>query len=264
MLARFGTGAVGIPLLTYVALADSLWPARILALALGTLAVFEYLRAEKALMNWWVWVPFAAFVPLVLAVTPTKLFILIFFPLWFAYRLIVELRDNYLRKTALVMAPFFWILAPIWLLVALRAYDMPSGESLMRFAPGSDLMLLFICLWVSDTAAMLVGRYFGRHKIAPDVSPNKTWEGAIANLLAALIVGLLVALPFGVVWWVGLCLGAIAGVFGQLGDFAESRWKRSVGIKDSGAILPGHGGVLARFDSFLYSAPPVVLLLNYA
>ncbi|MCH8275135.1 MAG: phosphatidate cytidylyltransferase [Armatimonadetes bacterium] len=263
MLARVLTAAVGIPLLTYAALADSLWPVRVLALALGAAGVYEFLRAEKALAKWWAWLPLAAFAPLVLAVTPPPLFILIFFLSWMGHRLIPDLRDSDFRNVALFLAPAFWILVPIWLLAALRAYDMPSGEHLSRLSTGSALLLILLCLWASDIAAMLVGRSLGKHRMDPEISPNKTWEGAAANLVAALLVGVFVAPAFGMTWWAGLSIGAIVGIFGQSGDYAESYWKRSVGIKDSGSILPGHGGILDRFDSLLFSVPPAALLLNY-
>jgi phosphatidate cytidylyltransferase len=119
-------------------------------------------------------------------------------------------------------------------------------------------------LWVGDTAAIFVGRAIGKHPLLPKISPKKTVEGAVANLmgcvLAAIALGALLAEPIAVSAAVGLA----AGVFGQAGDLFESHIKRRAGVKDSGTILPGHGGLLDRVDSLLFTAPVVVLLLAVA
>lgn len=114
---------------------------------------------------------------------------------------------------------------------------------------------LFGMLWMGDSAAYFVGKAIGRHRIAAALSPAKTLEGFVANLVLCVVVGWL-----GGVWlgispaWALLC-GLGVGVLGQLGDLFESALKRAVGVKDMGGLLPGHGGVLDRFDSFLFSAP---------
>jgi len=120
--------------------------------------------------------------------------------------------------------------------------------------------------WVGDTFAFYAGRSFGRHKLAPRVSPGKSWEGTIASLASSLILGPLFLhymLPqFPMVQGVVLCV--VANVAGQLGDLAESAFKRGAGVKDSGTLLPGHGGWLDRVDSSLFSMPTVYCLLNQA
>ena len=127
--------------------------------------------------------------------------------------------------------------------------------------------LLFACAlnWAGDTAAMYVGKAFGRHKLAPRVSPGKTVEGAVASLAASALGGVLYlgwALPaFPAAAAFGL---AVAGnVAGQLGDLAESALKRGAGVKDSGTLLPGHGGVLDRMDSSLFSLPVVLAVYRW-
>jgi phosphatidate cytidylyltransferase len=126
----------------------------------------------------------------------------------------------------------------------------------------SPLMLFLAVIWVGDTMAMLIGSLFGRHQLAPGISPNKTWEGGITNLLCASAAGWLLA-PIGAVHHEqGLGIGVLSGVFGQAGDLIESAWKRQNAIKDSGSLLPGHGGVLDRFDSALFAAPFVALFLS--
>lgn len=118
------------------------------------------------------------------------------------------------------------------------------------------LLLLLAVVWLGDSAAFYVGTAFGRHKMAPRVSPNKSWEGAAASLAAALLAALAWSLwRQGSVdpWLMGLA--ATTSVAAQLGDLVESMLKRGAGVKDSGHLLPGHGGVLDRIDALLFAAP---------
>ncbi len=123
------------------------------------------------------------------------------------------------------------------------------------FAGNLSLMLV-LPLWAGDSVALFVGKAIGRHKLAPNISPNKTWEGAIGNFLAcvatAALIGHWLELPLAA----SVMVGAISGLFGQIGDLAQSALKRVSGLKDSGGILPGHGGLLDRVDSFLLSSVP--------
>ena len=119
-----------------------------------------------------------------------------------------------------------------------------------------------ILLWTNDTGAYLTGRAFGRTKLFERISPNKTWEGFIGGVLLAIGISFILNHYFGglsTYQWVGMA--TIIGVFGTLGDLVESMLKRSLGIKDSGQILPGHGGFLDRFDGLLIAAPLVYSLL---
>jgi phosphatidate cytidylyltransferase len=122
--------------------------------------------------------------------------------------------------------------------------------------PRPLILLLFAIIWVGDTFAYYGGRALGRHFLAPEVSPKKTVEGAVAGLLGSLIAG-----TIGGVWflgqpWLNLAgISALTAIAGQLGDLAESVLKRSVGVKDSSSILPGHGGILDRLDSLFFAAP---------
>lgn len=119
------------------------------------------------------------------------------------------------------------------------------------------LLFTVVLVWVGDSAAYFVGRRFGRWKMSPQISPNKTWEGAGANFLGALFV----AAVFG--YWTKippahmLGMAAVGSVAGQIGDLFESAWKRSAAVKDSGMILPGHGGMLDRIDALILAAPAV-------
>ncbi|MGC1423358.1 MAG: phosphatidate cytidylyltransferase [Terracidiphilus sp.] len=139
--------------------------------------------------------------------------------------------------------------------------EATNGPSLMAF--------LFLTVWAGDTVAMYAGRMFGKRKMAPNLSPNKTWAGAVGSVVGAVAVaGILLALStYFANWnsvklsfadapiWYWLALAVVVNVAAQVGDLAESALKRSAGVKDSGTLLPGHGGVLDRIDALLLAAP---------
>ncbi len=127
---------------------------------------------------------------------------------------------------------------------------------------GKFVLILFVSIWVCDTFAYFFGMKFGKHRLFERVSPKKSWEGAIAGFVGALLTFFVVHfygfLPITIVE--ALWAGAIVGILGQLGDLVESWFKRDAGVKDSSAILPGHGGILDRFDSILFSAPALLVV----
>ncbi len=136
------------------------------------------------------------------------------------------------------------------------------------------LLIFFIVLiWVYDVLAWAVGRKIGVHKMAPSISPNKSWEGIIAGTVGALAASVLLRwllqLALGSSMWewfsigVALAIGAIVCVLGPLGDLSESLMKRDYGVKDMGKMIPGHGGIMDRFDSTLFTAPAVFYFLFY-
>ncbi|TCV12906.1 phosphatidate cytidylyltransferase [Sphingobacterium alimentarium] len=119
-----------------------------------------------------------------------------------------------------------------------------------------------IILWANDTGAYLSGRSFGKHKLFERISPNKTWQGFIGGVLFAMLIALNLEQYFGsLAKWEWVTMATIIGIFGTLGDLVESMLKRSLNVKDSGNILPGHGGLLDRFDGLLIAAPLVFLFL---
>lgn len=125
------------------------------------------------------------------------------------------------------------------------------------------ILYAFLIVWLTDSGAYLIGRKIGKHKLAPHVSPNKTWEGSIGGTVLAVLV-LAVYLYFfsqRYSYSMMLLLTLIFSVGGQLGDLVESALKRHYGVKDSGKILPGHGGILDRFDSIMFILP-IMFLLN--
>lgn len=127
------------------------------------------------------------------------------------------------------------------------------------------VIAVFASIWLCDSAAYFTGRAVGRHKLFERVSPNKTWEGALAGFAAA-VVAFLVArwllLPY-LTFTQALVCGVIVGVFGQIGDLAESLLKRDAGVKDSSSLIPGHGGLLDRFDSLLFVSPLFYCYLDF-
>jgi phosphatidate cytidylyltransferase len=163
-------------------------------------------------------------------------------------RQVARFRDRSVTDALIGLAGIFyvgWLLSHILLIRALE-----SGLWWLAVA--------FFCTWAADTGAYFAGRAFGRRKLAPQVSPGKTWEGFAGGSLLAVITGALLA-PYGTgigpVWGAGL--GLLISLVSVAGDLAESSLKRHCGVKDSGAILPGHGGVLDRFDSSLFVLPVV-------
>jgi len=138
-----------------------------------------------------------------------------------------------------------WLLSH---LVALRGLD--DGRNWV--------FLALLATFGSDTAAYFTGRALGKHKLAPSISPGKTWEGTIAGILGAIIISLLFTIPSPLSLPLGygqaILLGLLVSVFGQLGDLVESLLKRNMGVKDSGRLLPGHGGALDRIDSVVFAS----------
>jgi phosphatidate cytidylyltransferase len=161
-----------------------------------------------------------------------------------------------------------WTLAHF---VLLREIAHPlSATAPLRFlrldAGAAWIVFVLAITFLSDTGAYFTGRVFGRHRMAPYISPKKSWEGALGGLLASTVAGAalipLLGLPLGS--GVGAFLGAVGSTAGQAGDLAESLIKRQVDIKDSGHLIPGHGGILDRVDSLLFTAPVLYYLITIA
>jgi phosphatidate cytidylyltransferase len=151
-------------------------------------------------------------------------------------------------------ASWAWTVAGIlyvgWLLGYLTALrGMEDGRNWIYFT--------FFITFASDSAAFFIGRTFGKQKLSPDISPGKTREGAIGGVIGAAVVALFFILPtplnLPISWWHAVILGVVVSIFGQLGDLAESLFKRNVGVKDSSEVIPGHGGFLDRIDSIVFA-----------
>lgn len=152
-----------------------------------------------------------------------------------------------------------WVAGPISCLVAI--HHLHESHTVWRLS--TPVLLAMAPLWAGDTAAIFAGKYFGKHKLWPALSPKKTWEGAAANLVACIAAAIPLGISAGFPPMTGLACGIAAGTVGQYGDLFESHIKRLVGLKDSGTLLPGHGGVLDRIDSLLFTAPAVGFILFF-
>ncbi|MFZ2900241.1 MAG: phosphatidate cytidylyltransferase [Saprospiraceae bacterium] len=154
---------------------------------------------------------------------------------------VVPLLAYWAMGLAYIGLPFYFLMKIAWWDGAFSA-ALPFG--------------ILLLTWANDTGAYLVGSQIGKRKLFPVVSPNKTWEGTLGGILFTILAGWGI---YAIGWFGslqdGLILGAIVGVFGTLGDLVESQFKRSFQVKDSGTLLPGHGGALDRFDSFVFLLP---------
>jgi phosphatidate cytidylyltransferase len=176
----------------------------------------------------------------------------------------------------LAAVPFWLILVPFWLLFHLRISYKPlmvvigglillaawlSVLALRRIDPWL-LLIVMAAVWIADSAAYFAGRAFGRHKLAPEISPGKTWEGVAGALLAVTLYGLLLSMVLHLSPWVLVGLWALT-VMSIIGDLFESLLKRQAGLKDSGNILPGHGGLLDRIDGLLPTLPLATFYVHF-
>jgi phosphatidate cytidylyltransferase len=175
-------------------------------------------------------------------------------------------RRNPVRAVFHISSTIFGVLYVSWLgshLILLR--ELPELRGMDYFVGFKCVVLTLILVWTLDTSAYFVGNAFGRRPLLERVSPSKTIEGAVGGLVAAVIVAVVSKYTFA--GFLGLheavAVGVIASIFGQMGDLVESLIKRDVMIKDTSAALPGHGGILDRFDSLLFAAPLVYYFLKF-
>lgn len=182
------------------------------------------------------------------------------------YLFVAELylkRENPLGNWACSVLSQVYVALPFALLNVLAFHNDPMGaeSSAVSYNPILPLSI-FVFIWLSDTGAYCVGSLIGKHRLFPRISPKKSWEGSIGGGLFSIASSFVFAFyfPFMNVWqWAGLALVVV--IFGTWGDLTESLLKRQLGIKDSGTILPGHGGMLDRFDSALLAIPAAVVYL---
>jgi phosphatidate cytidylyltransferase len=173
-----------------------------------------------------------------------------------------------IRDAATTSLTVLYVALPMSFIFLLCRFDIPlevAGESDGRLkARLGALLTMMAAVWISDTAAWGIGKLYGRNKMTPNLSPNKTWEGAAAGtggaVLATLAVGVLWAgLPF----WHGVILGLVLAAAAQIGDLAESVIKRDLNLKDFGTLLGPHGGMLDTFDGLLFAAPVAWFYLRF-
>jgi len=219
--------------------------------------VFGFLGVQDASRVTSNTVPSVESMPWIFTVTfPTTLF--------FLFVLGLTLLTLFTKRALVETLPAIGISSGALLVVA---FPLSFAVRLHRFADNGPRLLLFalVITWAGDTAAYFVGRAMGKHPLAPHMSPKKTWEGSVAGMVGSLIV----AWAFS--YWIRIPIGhlvamaVIGNVAGQMGDLLESAYKRSAGVKDSGGLLPGHGGVLDRIDALILCIPVIwyyVVLVN--
>jgi phosphatidate cytidylyltransferase len=178
-----------------------------------------------------------------------------------------------LQTELFALAAAWWIaVAPFWMWRGVRAGQqtwigaagfvvlVPAGLAMLALSP-LQVLLVLVLVWIADTAAYFVGRAWGRRKLAPAISPGKTVEGAAGGLIGALAYAIIGAFWFqGFAWLPFLAAAALLAMVSIVGDLFESAAKRQAGVKDSGSLLPGHGGILDRIDSATASLPLAALL----
>jgi phosphatidate cytidylyltransferase len=178
-----------------------------------------------------------------------------------------------LQQALFALSAFFWVvLAPLWMWRGVQpgqtvwigaagfAVLVPAALAMVRLEP-LVVLLVLVLVWIADTAAYFVGRAWGRRRLAPSISPGKTWEGAAGGLIGAMLYVIIVAMSTDPGAWLALVVTALLlGMVSIVGDLFESAVKRQAGVKDSGSLLPGHGGILDRIDSATAALPLAALV----
>lgn len=275
-MKRILTAVILIALVAVLVFFGKLWMVTLFAAVAATLAQVEFLslarqHEDKVPRAWGIVATALFFVAVYLRPQDTlaaaSFATLVLFG-WSTFR--SEL-PHVLGETAAGAFSLLYIAYPLSLVAGIWASE--DGTALLLF--------LFLCVWSGDIAALYIGRRFGRRKLAPRVSPHKTWEGAIASVVASVVFGVgLVLLGDWLLahgssftrlhttasWWQFVPLAVLLNAAAQIGDLVESAIKRGAGVKDSGTLLPGHGGVLDRIDALLLAAPALwfcMLLREY-
>ncbi len=251
---RVAVAVVGIPPLLWAATSQHSAPVTVLAAALALGCSYELLSAEGFPRASTLLVSLAPAVFLVLAAP---------LPALAAIGLVGALLFHVLPlpprlPLRAVLGAVLWVAVP---LTSLRLLNPATTEGNLFEVQPTPLLMVFTAIWAADTFAFFVGRAVGQHPLAPRISPKKTVEGAVAGFVGAALVTGSAFTWMGGAFWPGALFGAVLAVAGIVGDLLESRWKRSLDTKDSGGLLPGHGGLLDRFDSLLLAAPVGALLL---
>lgn len=178
---------------------------------------------------------------------------------------IIAIAELYRKKKipflniGLTLLGIIYVVLPLLLLNYLVTFNENTFE-ITNFWP---VLTIFILVWCSDTFAYLVGRQFGKRKLFERISPKKSWEGFIGGFLFSILGGIVIAYFTEQPYVTFIIYGIVISTFGTIGDLIESLLKRSLGIKDSGSILPGHGGILDRFDAVLFVIPIIYFLHHF-
>ncbi len=265
LLKRILTAAVLIPVVVYLVLFAPILVVAAVTCVVALLALHEYLGLAKASgADVFYVIPFLATAVIFVTFLPEfpPLFVLPVFVLTAAVLLtqaaITRQLPGILPDTAFSFFGLMYVVFPLATLPHIAQQE--NGRA--------QLLLLLLVVWAGDITALFVGRAFGKRKLWPRISPNKTWEGTVGSLVGSVLVAWLTvtlgariaehfggADPFVRPLWYWLLLAVVLNVAAQFGDLLESSLKRGAGVKDSGTLLPGHGGVLDRIDALLLAAP---------
>lgn len=180
----------------------------------------------------------------------------LFLTIYFLVRALFLKNENPVHQLSVNMLALGYITLPLILINLVSATANISGIPYV--------LAMFFIIWTNDTFAYLFGIAFGKHKIFERISPKKSWEGFLGGLMMTVVASLIfhfIYPSFGLHNW--LLFGLITAIAAVMGDFIESMFKRTYGVKDSGSIMPGHGGILDRIDSLLLAAPAVYIFLNF-
>ncbi len=252
-MTRIITALVLLPLVVWIVLAGPQWSLLALMAAVGLIAFHEFdtIAAAQGVSRSGL-AGLAAGLVLLFAPEPVWVAIVV---------LTLALMTLELRQTDLAKAMTSAATALLGVVYIFGAWRCAIA---LRAVNPHWLMIALLVSWAGDTAALYVGRSIGRHKLAPRVSPSKTWEGSIGSVVGGVLAAGIYAhflIPSAALWVV-LAVAGAGNIAGQVGDLCESAFKRGAGVKDSGTTLPGHGGWLDRIDSSLFSIPVVYALLR--
>lgn len=253
---------IGVPLIVLVSIVGKI-PFLIFVLAIGLISYYEYskmLRNKHSYPN--KLIGYLAVGLIIINEYKNFFDYHIFFLIVVGLLLLTELFRNKESATANLGATLLGIFYIGFFAAAIVDLREFYSESVFLYSQGGYLIIsIFVSIWICDSAAYFIGSAYGLHKLMPRVSPKKSWEGAIAGFVFA-VIGMIAARELVLEFLElrdAIAIGLIVGAFGQIGDLVESLLKRDNHVKDSSSIIPGHGGILDRFDSLLFTAPIVYL-----
>src|SRR5579885_3086966 len=256
LVQRWLTAIIGIPIIVLFAWLGGWWTFAILLL-ITCLGIYEFHRMmQHAGYHPVMLVSLALSVLFLLAAMfPRQQLLLL--EIGLSASLLVTFPALFARKdhTGSLVDWALTVAIPVYLGWPLSCFSLLRGFQLSwPFAQTSWWVLVALFgVWGSDTGAFFTGRFSGRHKLAPGISPGKTWEGVFGGLGLGTIAVVLFSVPLGIPWYLAIVLGILVTIASVLGDLAESLIKRQVHVKDSGQLIPGHGGMLDRIDSLLFA-----------
>lgn len=256
---RIIAGIFGIPLLLYISYSGG-YLLLGLTLILNTIALWEFLTMfeRKEIYTLKIFTIFTADALLAFSVLSTGISILLFHNILF-YIIIFITMEIFRKDKRNPLNPVISIFGLFYITIPFILLNFLQSESVKLI-----IVIIFILIWICDSMAYFGGRMFGKHKLS-SISPNKTWEGSVTGFIFTVIISVVLhyTLPTDITLSNFIVIGVITGIFSQTGDLFESMLKRYCGVKDSSDLIPGHGGILDRFDSLIFVVPAIFLYLSF-